>query len=287
MANASLWIKWLLTLLGVGALVGLGLTARMWLPWLLPFLDDQGERWQSLASLVQVIMWGAGALFLFWRLWFGREKTPVPTTTTQIETGGGGSVGDVNVHHGNFAGRDYITQIYHIYQSGSGQPLLTEEEFATAVSRYLQWVQNRYGHLNLKGIASREHRVLSLSLEDVYVSLLAAVTPTRKEERAMASSRRAEMAEMAEMERAEPRTVDMAELLALGERLAIIGGPGSGKTTFLHIIAVSIAQALHTGESGAVARHLGLTGDLPLPIFLTLGDYNRYRKAHQNPRRES
>jgi formylglycine-generating enzyme required for sulfatase activity len=267
MANASLWIKWLLTLLGVGALVGLGLTTRMWLPWLLPFLDDQGDRWQSLASLVQVIMWGAGALFLFWRLWFSREKTPVPTT----------------VHHGNFAGRDYITQIYHTYQSGPGQPQLNEDEFAVAVSRYLEWVQHRYGHLNLKGIASREHRVLSLTLEDVYVSLLAAVTPEREGRLSPASPRRAEMAEMAEMERAEPRIVDMADLLALGERLAIIGGPGSGKTTFLHIIAVSIAQALNAGDNRTVARHLGLTGDLPLPIFLTLGDYNRYRKAHQNP----
>ena len=90
-------------------------------------------------------------------------------------------------------------------------------------------------------------------------------------------------------ELAKPQTVDMAQLLALGERLAIIGGPGSGKTTFLHIIASALAHALLTGDLAEVSRYLGLKAELPLPVFVTLSDYNRYRRqcetiANHDPR---
>lgn len=193
-----------------------------------------------------------------------------------IHTGGGSVVErDVAVRDGDFVGRDKITHLYTVYSSGAGQPRMDEAAFAQAVQRYLAWVAKRYGQLNLRGIERRERQILSLTLEDVYVSLQASVRPERRP-----PNRQRQRAADAEMDFAEElRTVDMAQLLALGSRLAIIGGPGSGKTTFLHIIAASLARALASGDAQSVERSLGLPGDLPLPIFVALSDYNRYRRS--------
>jgi formylglycine-generating enzyme required for sulfatase activity len=194
-----------------------------------------------------------------------------------VDTQGGTYVqGDANVG-GDFVNRDKITHIYHSYQTAPGRPKMDEEQFARAVNRYLDWVSNRYGQLNLRGIQRREKQPLTLSLDDVYVSLQAAVAPDRNERRRNRGARKVDEAEEAQIQ-----TIDMAQLLGLGKRLAIIGGPGSGKTTFLHVIAASLAHALLTGEGADVGRHLGLTHNLPLPIFVTLSDYNRYRRQNDN-----
>ena len=174
-----------------------------------------------------------------------------------VDTRGGAYIHGSAHIAGDLVNGDKITHIYQVYQAAPGHPQMDEAAFTRAVNSYLGWVSNRYGQLNLRGIQRREKQSLSLSLQDVYVSLQAAVTPDRW---------------------AQTRIVDMAQLLALGKRLAIIGGPGSGKTTFLHIIAAGLARALLTGESTEVSRHLGLATDLPLPIFVALSDYNRYRR---------
>ena len=75
---------------------------------------------------------------------------------TEIHTNGGANVGgDVDVTDGDFVGRDKITHIYHVYESAPGQPILDEAGFTAAVSRYLSWVRNRYGQLNLRGVQRR------------------------------------------------------------------------------------------------------------------------------------
>ncbi len=205
---------------------------------------------------------------------------------TQIHTGGGSVFEQSVAVGGDFVNRDKITHISNIYQTAPGRPAMDEAQFAQAIVRYLDWVSNRYGQLNLRGIQRREKQPLTLSLNDVYVSLQAAVAPERDERRRSRGGKKAD----GPAEEAQIRTVDMAQLLALGSRLAIIGGPGSGKTTFLHIIAASLAHALGSGEGADVALHLGLSHDLPLPIFVTLSDYNRYRRqneeaAHHDARR--
>ena len=205
---------------------------------------------------------------------------------TEIHTGGGSVFEQSVAVGGDFVNRDKITHISNIYQAAPGRPAMDEAQFAQAIVRYLDWVSNRYGQLNLRGIQRREKQPLSLSLNDVYVSLQAAVAPERDERRRGRGKKGAD----GPADEPQIRTVDMAQLLALGNRLAIIGGPGSGKTTFLHIIAASLAHALGSGEGADVARHLGLSKALPLPIFVTLSDYNRYRRqneeaTHHDPRR--
>jgi len=283
----------LLTLLLFLLLALLAVTAPRWFPAFLAFIDIHSDRIQGITDLAQLIFWALAGLALAAGIWgvnLRRLLTSQPPSETQApappplhntqttHTDGGAAIGQgVTVSGGSFAGRDQITHLYHIYQNAPGQPQLDAAAFAQAVQRYLVWVESRYGHLDMRGIERRERQVLSLTIEDVYVSLQAAVRPERR-----ASTRRGRQPQAGEMpgEEEQLQSIDMAQLLALGRRLAIIGGPGSGKTTFLKVIAASLAHALRTGESGAVARCLGLSGELPLPIFVTLSDYNRYRRAN-------
>jgi formylglycine-generating enzyme required for sulfatase activity len=167
-----------------------------------------------------------------------------------------------------------VTHIRHIYRQAPNRPALDEEGFNAALGRYLAWVERRYGRLDLRGVEKREQQVLSLTLEDVYVSLAAVVAPERKKQPGRELAR-------ANEDRLQP--VDMGRLLALAPRLIITGGPGSGKSTFLHLIAATVARALRLNRPETGATHLGLAEPLPLPIVVSLSDYNRYRRRYSQP----
>jgi energy-coupling factor transporter ATP-binding protein EcfA2 len=89
----------------------------------------------------------------------------------------------------------------------------------------------------------------------------------------------------------------MGELLLQGNRLAVIGAPGCGKTTVLQHIAWTLAQALRTGRAQLAAEQLGLSGDaaagagpsLPLPIYVPLSLYAEHRRhfaGDRDPRQQ-
>ena len=166
-----------------------------------------------------------------------------------------------------------VTYIRTLYLQAPGRAELDEAAFDQALGRYLEWVSSRYGRLNLRGIERREQQSLSLTLDDIYVALAATVNPERKEPRRHPRDEEG-------LNEGQRDLIDMRQLLALGARLMIVGGPGSGKTTYLHTIAATLATALHTGNTALVQQALGLTAPLPLPIFVALSEYNRYRKQH-------
>ena len=194
----------------------------------------------------------------------GNENEVVGTRGVKADDVGGSIVtGDNNS----------VTHIYHTYQQGAERPFLNETEFTQALGRYLAWVERRYGRLDLRGVEKREQQVLSLTLDDVYVSLVAAVAPERKNQRYLLGK--------AVDEQQEP--VDMRRLLGLGPRLVLVGGPGCGKTTYLRLIAASVARALRLNQPAVVQTHLGLAEPLPLPIVVSLSEYNRYRRRYSQP----
>jgi hypothetical protein len=143
-----------------------------------------------------------------------------------------------------------------------------------AIDRYLVRVENWYGRLPLRGMQQREDGVPDLTLDDVYVSLAAQVSEEKNRQR------RGRL----EMESPVPGPIDMRQLLRLGSRLVIIGGPGSGKTTYLRLIATALARAIRTGDDTPVRERLGLRGVLPLPIYLSLSEYHRYWQTHARDR---
>jgi hypothetical protein len=75
--------------------------------------------------------------------------------------------------------------------------------------------------------------------------------------------------------------IALNEVLGLGHRLAIIGGPGCGKTTVLLHMAWALASSLLTGQPEPARSRLGLTmaaDELPLPILVPLASFARYRR---------
>jgi formylglycine-generating enzyme required for sulfatase activity len=161
-----------------------------------------------------------------------------------------------------------VTHIRHIYRQAPNRPALDEEGFNAALGRYLAWVERRYGRLDLRGVEKREQKALSLTLDDIYVSLAAVVSPKRKGLQ--------QNANMPAEERLE--AVDMSRLLPLSPRLVITGGPGCGKSTYLHLIAATLARAIRLNEPQPARDHLGLAAPLPLPIVISLSEYNHYRR---------
>ena len=72
--------------------------------------------------------------------------------------------------------------------------------------------------------------------------------------------------------------IRLDQVLQQGGRVIITGGPGSGKTTVLLHLASTLALALGSDRPALAQEKLGLTGPLPLPIYIPLSSYARYRR---------
>ncbi len=134
-----------------------------------------------------------------------------------------------------------------------------KEQIARQVAGYLSWLRALTQYIEWRGSAPE----VRLPLETAYVPLQA---------RWMADD-----------------GGDLAtnQLLGFGNRLVIVGGPGSGKTTVLLHIAWALACSLLTGTSEPAHSGLGLMSasggpitpkELPLPIFVPLASFARYRR---------
>ena len=193
-------------------------------------------------------------------------------------SGSGGLARDGSVAGGEGAvvvGRDVLGPIFHLYQAAPGRGALTEAGFERVLADYLGWVLREYGRARLHGLQSLQGTgAISRPLAEVYVSLAArhrpAVTPgdPRRRDRAL------------EMEvRAESRPVDMAELLTLGDRVAIVGGAGCGKTTYLSFVAAGLAAALAGQPLDARLKPRRPGEPLPVPLLAPLRFWQAYRQA--------
>lgn len=139
--------------------------------------------------------------------------------------------------------------------------------------RYLQWLCEEQRFLKVRGIRIRSP--VPMEWEQIYVSLMLN-RPSRERPNARRGVDEVSREESLEDLRPEPsRSPDMRAVapqrLSIGEvlqrcpdRLVILGGPGTGKTTLLSYLALKFAR-------GQAREALGLE-EQRLPIFIPLRD---------------
>lgn len=175
-------------------------------------------------------------------------------------------------------------QIVNHYHAASDQRL-SKEQITKQVTGYLRWLQARTENIELRGIERAGGApVVLLPLEKAYVLLRAKWMGWGGAD------------------------IALNKVLGSGNRLVIIGGPGSGKTTVLMHMAWALASSLLSGQPDPARSRLGplmkpsapdeqgrskkpekcKPSELPLPIFVPLASFARYRRnlASNAPARE-
>jgi len=132
---------------------------------------------------------------------------------------------------------------------------------------YLHWLIKRTSHLDTQGIHSAQ-RLSQMKLEEVYIPLWA------KQEKGLQTIEptlfsKALAAEPSIETQALP-SLPLSHIIARHDHLMLLGEPGSGKTTFLHYLALKHALALcnPVEDTGAEAARF--------PLLLRIADYVEY-----------
>ncbi len=136
-------------------------------------------------------------------------------------------------------------------------------------TRYLQYLRTHHGYVELRGMGAQSAE--RLPLDEVYIRLRAAGSDGRRSARGGKHHGPEDPA----MERQSTR--ELAEVLAEHRHVALVGDPGSGKTTFVRYLAQQLARA-GLGEKGALAR-VGMQAggqEPPLPVFVRIERMARF-----------
>ena len=112
---------------------------------------------------------------------------------------------------------------------------------------------DRCGTLELRGIKREGQQVVQLDLDTVYVPLEAEI-----------------------FGRSHSQAIRFNEIMELGRRIIITGGPGSGKTTVMLYIARTLTNAIASDNPSLSKKKIGLNNAMPLPIFIPLDAYASY-----------
>jgi formylglycine-generating enzyme required for sulfatase activity len=162
-----------------------------------------------------------------------------------------------------------ITQIVNHYTKV--HPETNKSELLSQITGYLAWVEETFGKITLRGIEQSGRQVVELPLDTIYVPLQAEYTSEKNADLLKQHTRTDETGERSQK-------VALNQILSLGTRLIITGGPGSGKTTVLQHIAWTLAYAIRSEQAETARQKLGLTPPLPLPIYVPLSLYASYHR---------
>ena len=136
---------------------------------------------------------------------------------------------------------------------------------------YLDWVQESFGSITLRGIEQEGRQVVTLPLETVYVPLQAEASSDGE----LASDMNLEKMQARLEKEHGTEKIKLNQVISMGKRIIITGGPGSGKTTVLQHIAWTLANAIKAGSPQLAQEKLGLS-ELPLPIYVPLSLFATY-----------
>ncbi|MCS7010939.1 MAG: hypothetical protein NZL98_06195, partial [Anaerolineales bacterium] len=158
--------------------------------------------------------------------------------------------------------RNQITNIINHYADSRAG--VDREDLQRQVDEYLNWMRESYGTITLRGIEKGGSQVVTLPLESVYVPLQAERQIDFQEEELDAKSGGVSRKHRMEERSGEMKEIRLDEVLSVGKRIIITGGPGCGKTTVLQHIAWTLAASLQ-GKESLARQKLGLEGEPPLP----------------------
>lgn len=160
-------------------------------------------------------------------------------------------------------------------------------------SKYLARLSDQAAYIDIRGLADGKGKAHRLSVDELYMTLKITVSaePDNEGERPDGSwhglpgraDRRKNPqgqdgpATLAsdEIEGHARGALELHEALPKHRRLAVVGDPGSGKTTALRRIAFLLCQTLLDRQATAAAEKLGLP-DRPLPILVPLAELWRF-----------
>ncbi|MEM7802564.1 MAG: NACHT domain-containing protein, partial [Chloroflexota bacterium] len=148
---------------------------------------------------------------------------------------------------------------------------LSPEEMREQIGNYLKWLIEMTGTIELRGIRRQGEQVVQLDLDTIYVPLAA----MRRWGDELTHSLRSEMGRLGDDDELDRRELTLDQLLKLGQRQIISGGPGSGKTTVLLHLAWAMGRALLFNEPSLAEEKIGHQPDTPLlfPILVPLSRY--------------
>ncbi len=172
--------------------------------------------------------------------------------------------------------RNQITQIIHNYANTHAG--VDQNDLQCQINEYLDWMQETYGFITLRGIEKGGSQVVTMPLETVYVPLQAEREINFREDIVVAEFKGKPSKLRMEEHSIEANALRLDEVLSFGNRIIITGGPGCGKTTVLQHIAWTLAATLQ-GNAGLAREKLGLPGVIPVPIFVPLSLYARYLRS--------
>jgi formylglycine-generating enzyme required for sulfatase activity len=209
-----------------------------------------------------------------------------------VAQGGGDALGERALKlRDNYAPINTGTQIIEHYYAATNEKRFSKEEIAQRVTGYLRWLRERTESIELRGIERAGGApVVLLPLETAYVPLRARrlsqsahlSLPSSPLDTPLQEANLALRVGLGQVRVETEADIQLNEVLAVGNRLVIIGGPGSGKTTVLLHIAWALASSLLTGQPEPARSRLGVSIEpnaLPLPIFVPLASFARHRRS--------
>lgn len=223
-----------------------------------------------------------------------------------VAQGGGDALGERSVNVGGDQSGDIVTGtqiVFHYLAAGS--QTLTRPEVGRQVAGYLRWLQERTGRIELRGIeraggapivvlplasacvplaVKPQPRVISVGMRHTQLDADGRMeyVPFPKGGSSLDGAPPFWDTELAPIQVDRPDDVTLSDVLRIGNRLVITGGPGCGKTTVLLHMAWSLATSLLSGQPEPVRSRLGLTvapDELPLLILVPLASFARYRRS--------
>jgi len=150
--------------------------------------------------------------------------------------------------------------------ASTGEVLAEAERHGIDLKEYLRTLLAEVDHLDIKGISTSIRAAMREPIENLY-------TPLHSEVNFVGD------AELVLLMRGEQDEVFfLPELLACHRRLLLVGKPGSGKSTFLHLVACMLARDIREPRPSDVVswreEYLGLARDKPprIPALIRLGE---------------